>query len=235
MLKKILVGVVVVFGGFAIYVSTLPSEMNISRELEINASAEVIFPFINNSKKGNEWMPWRDADPGVKMVFSGPEEGVGAKTSWDSQGQMGTGEALITESVKNQSVKTQLTYTKPFEMSQQATMSLSPAGANTKVRWGVTGKNNFLCKAMSVFMNMEKMVGGEFEKGLQNLKKLAEAQAKVVVPAVASATAPSGAPAQAGVPAQVAPSAPGQAPGHAPSQAPHSSGQAPGHAPVQKH
>jgi len=118
MLKKIIIGFVVVLGGFLLYATTLPAEMHISRELEMKAKPERIFPYINNSKKANEWMPWQDSDPGVKMSFSGPEEGVGSKSSWDSKGKMGTGEALVVESIKNQVVKTQLSYTKPFQMSQ---------------------------------------------------------------------------------------------------------------------
>ncbi len=148
--------------------------MLISRELIIKAPADKIFPYINNSMKANQWMPWQETDPDVKMVFSGPEEGVGSKSSWNSEGQMGTGEALVVDSIPNQSVKTQLTYTRPMNMSQMAEVALIPQPDGTLVRWSVSGKSNFVCRLFGVFMNMEKMVGDQFDKGLQKLKTLTE-------------------------------------------------------------
>ncbi len=174
MFKKILITLVIAIGIFAIYVATRPSEMLIAREIVIKASPEVIFPYLNNSQKANGWMPWKDSDPGVVMNYAGPEEGVGSRSSWESEGQMGTGEALVVESVANHSVKTQLTYTKPFQMLQLAEISLAPVSGGTKVRWSVSGHNNFFFKLMGVFMNCDKMVGGEFEKGLLKLKAQVE-------------------------------------------------------------
>lgn len=158
-------------GAFLIYVALQPSEFVVARELVIKAPPEVIFPYINNSKKSMEWMPWKDSDPGAQMVYSGPEEGVGATTTWDSPGKMGTGQALVTESIPNQSVKTQLTYTKPMTMSQLAEVSLTPTGDGTLVKWSVTGNNSFVGRIFCVFLNMDKMVGSEFEKGLAALSR----------------------------------------------------------------
>lgn len=174
MLIKTLIGLGVAIGGLCLYVALQPPEFSIARELTINASAEALFPYINNSKKSYEWMPWREADPDAQMNYSGPEEGVGAKTTWDSNGQMGTGEALVVESIPNLSVKTQLTYTRPMNMSQMAEVSLTPTANGTVVRWSVSGHNTFLGRLMCVFLSMDKMVGGQFEKGLANLKALVE-------------------------------------------------------------
>lgn len=174
MLTKVLVGLGVLIAGLFLYVAFQPSEFTISRELTIKASPEALFPYINSSKKSYEWMPWKEADPNAQMNYSGPEEGVGAKTTWDSKGQMGTGEALVVESTPNQSVKTQLTYTRPMNMSQMAEVSLTPAAEGTVVRWSVSGNNTFLGRLMCVFMNMDKMVGGQFEKGLANLRAQVE-------------------------------------------------------------
>lgn len=176
MKTKILIGLVAVIGGFLIYVSTKSGEMFIARETVISAPAEVLFPHINNSKKADGWMPWVDSDPEVKMSYSGPEEGVGSKASWNSNGSMGTGEALVVESIANQAVKTQLNYTKPFQMSQLAEISLTPAPGGTKVRWTVSGQNNFFFRLIGVFMDCDKMIGGEFEKGLLKLKNRIESQ-----------------------------------------------------------
>jgi hypothetical protein len=100
---------------------------------------------------------------------------VGAKSTWSGK-EMGEGTSLVIESIPNQSVKTKLDYTKPFEMSQTATVSLAPTNGGTRVEWSVSGHNNFFFRLMGVFVNCDKMVGGEFEKGLAKLKTLAESK-----------------------------------------------------------
>ena len=174
MAKKIIVAVLGILAALLGYVAMQPAEMSIFREQLVKATPEKIFPHINNSKMANDWMPWADVDPKVKMSFSGPDEGIGSASSWDSEGQMGTGQAVVVESVPNRSVKTQLTYTKPMSMSQMAEVSLSPSSEGTVVRWAVTGKNDFMGKFFGVVMNMDKMVGGQFEAGLSKLKTTVE-------------------------------------------------------------
>lgn len=174
MMKKIFLVLAVLILGFCIYAALLPAEYVIAREIAIKASPEAIFTHINNSKKANNWMPWKDADPNLQMVVVGPEEGVGSGSKWDSSGSMGTGQAIVIESIPNQLVKTQITYTKPMEMSQMAEVSLTPNGETTMVRWSVSGQNSFMGRLMCMFMNMDKMVGKEFEKGLNNLKGIVE-------------------------------------------------------------
>lgn len=176
MLKKVLMIVVVVAGMFLTYVALKPGGCNISREIVVKASPEVLFPYINNSKKMNDWMPWKDSDPGVQMQYSGPEEGVGSKSSWDSPGKMGVGNAVVIESTPNKSVKTQLTYTKPMQMSQLAVVTLSPVDGGTRVKWSVDGHDGFMFRLMGVIINVEKTVGGEFEKGLLKLKSQVESK-----------------------------------------------------------
>ena len=174
MLIKMLIIAVVALGGFLVYIALQSEACNISREIDIKASPETLFPYINNSKKMNDWMPWQESDPGVKMQYSGPEEGVGSKSSWESNGKMGIGNALVIESILNKSVKTQLTYTKPMEMLQLAEVTLTPVNGGTKVKWSVDMNNGFFFRLMGAIMNVEKMVGGEFEKGLGNLKSAVE-------------------------------------------------------------
>lgn len=175
---KIVLCLAVLFVGFLAIVAMRPSQMFVTREIIIQSSPEKIFPYINNSKKANGWMPWQESDPSVVMNYSGPEEGVGAKSFWNSTGQMGTGEAEVVESVLNQVVKTKLTYTKPFQMEQLAEVSLIPASTGTTVKWSVNGHNGFFFKLMGVFVDCDKMVGGEFEKGLSKLKKQIESNAE---------------------------------------------------------
>ncbi len=174
MIKKIIIAIVVLVAGVLAYAASRPAELAIDRVIVISATPEVIFPHINNSQKANEWMPWQATDAGLKMIYAGPAEGVGSKSSWDSSGQMGAGEALVVESVPSQVVKTQLTYTKPFQMSQLAEISLTPENGGTRVKWAVTGKNGFVFRLMGIFMNCDKLIGDQFEKGLANLKSKVE-------------------------------------------------------------
>ncbi len=176
MLKKALLTVAVILGVFLVFIATQSPDYSISRQVVVKASPEKLFPYINNSKRTNEWMPWKESDPNVQMNYSGPDEGVGSTASWDSEGQMGTGKAEVIESKINESVKTKLTYTKPFPMTQMAEMNLNPQPDGTVVRWSVEGQNNFIGRIFCFFMNMDKMVGGEFEKGLNKLKSMVESQ-----------------------------------------------------------
>lgn len=176
MFKQIFSALILALAAFLAYVYILPSEYTISREIVIHQSPYVIFPFINNSEKSQEWMPWKEIDPGVEMVYTGPSEGVESKAAWNSSGPMGTGEAVVIESYPPSKVRTQLTYTKPMQMTQTAEIHLesSQASGETKVKWSVTGNNDFMGRVMHIIFNMEGHVGGQFEKGLAKLKQITE-------------------------------------------------------------
>lgn len=146
----------------------------ISREIKINASAEKIFPYLNNQRLAQEWGPWLEVDPTARMTLIGPEAGVGSRTSWSGAKQLGTGSALVTESVTNQRVHIRLEYTEPTAMTQESDYIIAPAGDQSLVTWRVTGKNSLLGRAMCLVIDMDKMVGGMFEQGLNKLKKVVE-------------------------------------------------------------
>lgn len=150
------------------------SKMNISREIIIHAEISKIFPYINNSKLSNSWMPWQDSDKDAVMVYSGPDEGVNSKTSWDSKGRMGKGEAIVIESRPNELVKTKLIYTRPFKMSQLAQIALFQTENGVKVVWSVEAEKNFIFKIMSLFIDCDDMIGKQFDMGLVKLKNMLE-------------------------------------------------------------
>jgi hypothetical protein len=172
--KKIFIGIAVVIALILGYAAMQPADYVVSREITINAPADKIFPHLNNSMLAEKWGPWTEVDPGAKMNRSGPDEGVGAVTSWDSTGQLGTGSATIVESVPNERVAIQLEYSKPMNMSQLAEYIVKADGDKSIVTWKVQGKNSYMGRVMCIFMNMDKMVGGMFEKGLGNLKRIVE-------------------------------------------------------------
>lgn len=174
MTKKIafaLLGIVVLFLG---YVAIQPSDYTISREITINAPVEKIFPYLNNQKLAEKWGPWLEVDPEAKMSYAGPDEGVGARASWDGGKQLGTGSATIVESIPNQKVGIRLEYVKPMNMVQDSEYLIRSSGAQNIVIWKVQGKNGFIGRMMCVFVNMDRTVGEMFEKGLSNLKTLVE-------------------------------------------------------------
>lgn len=176
MIKKILASLGIIVLALFVYAGLQSPDYTISREIEINASPEVIFPHLNDAVKMNTWMPWADSDPKMKLTYSGPVEGVGAKSHWTSEGSMGDGEAEIIESQHLQLVRSKLVYLKPMQMTQVADMLIVPTEAGAKVTWSVGGQNNFITRVVLIFFDMDKMVGAEFDKGLQKLKTIIESQ-----------------------------------------------------------
>lgn len=178
MIKKIAVVLGVILAIFVSIAALTPEEYMIKREIVINAKPEDIFPNLVSAKNTDKWMPWRETDSQVQMAYAGPEEGVGSISKWESPGQMGTGMAEIISVNPNQLVKTKITYTKPMEMSQESEFELTPVGENTLMTWKVSGKQPFIPRLICVlmFMNMDKYVGGMFEKGLKDLKTIVEAK-----------------------------------------------------------
>lgn len=175
---KIVGAVLLVAVGVVLVAAALkPSEYLVARELEILAKPSAVFPHLNDCKKTDGWMPWAEMDPAMKMTYEGPKQGVGAISKWDSTGGMGTGRAEVIESVPNQKVRTKITYEKPMKMEQVSEMTLTPTAKGTKVRWQVTGNNSYLGRVMCLFTDMDKMVGGMFEKGLGKLKATVESKA----------------------------------------------------------
>jgi hypothetical protein len=177
-LKKILVVVLVLVAAFLGFVATRPSAFHIERSASIAAPPAVVFPFVNNHKNFILWSPWEKRDPNQKTTFSGPPEGVGAEYHWAGNDDVGEGNMKILESKPNELVKEDLTFIKPFEAKNTITYTLVPDGAGTKITWGMDGENGFAGKMFGVFMDMDKMLGKDFDDGLAALKTLAEAKAK---------------------------------------------------------
>lgn len=179
-MKKILMGVFAVLGvGFVLlvgYATTRPAEYLVSRQILIKAAPSLIFPHLNNARLFHAWSPWSQLDPKAQFTFTGPAEGVGAKTSWTGGEKLGTGSATITEVKENEFVKTKLEYSEPMKMEQQATLNIKQVGTETMVIWNVTGENNLAGRVMCLFTNMDKMVGDIFAQGLSSLKQKVEAR-----------------------------------------------------------
>ena len=167
---------ITIIASVLIYAAMQSPDYTISREITINAPADKIFPYLNNPKLAEQWAPWNEIDPDAKMLHTGPDAGVGARTSWDAGKQLGTGSATIVQSIANQRVSIRLEYTKPMQMVQDAEYLIVPAAGQSQVTWLVRGQNTYMGRVMCIFFNMDKIVGGMFEKGLLKLKTLIESQ-----------------------------------------------------------
>ncbi len=188
MIKKILIGLVVVIAVFFIVVATRPSEWSLERSTNINAPPGVVFEHINDFHEWSGWSPWDKIDADLKRTYTGPDTGVGATYHWEGK-DTGEGEMKITASKPAEHVGISLSFIKPFAAQNVVDFNLVKEGEGTKVTWKMVGQNNFMSKAFSLFVDMDKMVGGDFEKGLADLKKHAEADAKQALDEAAAAAA----------------------------------------------
>ena len=178
MLKKILIVlavIVIIFIGLA---AMQPSEFRVVRSGVIPAPAPEVFEQVNNFHNWEAWSPWVGIDPAMKQTYEGPPAGTGAIYKWSGNSKVGEGIMTITESRPNDLVRIKLEFLKPFAATNTAEFAFEPEGEQTTVTWSIFGKRPFLGKAISLFMDMDKMIGGNFEKGLANMKTIAEGAAR---------------------------------------------------------
>lgn len=175
MFKKILVGLVVVLGGFAVIVATRPDTFRVERKARIEAPASVLFGVAQDFHRWGEWSPWEKLDPAMKKSYSGAS-GVGASYEWEGNDAVGQGRMTITELIAPERIGIKLEFKKPFAATNQTTFTFKPADSGTQASWLIEGHANFMVKAMSLFQSMDEMVGKDFEEGLANLKRVGEAE-----------------------------------------------------------
>jgi len=178
MLKKILIGIAAVIVLFVIIVAVQPAQYQVTRSATIPAAPSVVFEHVNDLHKWDAWSPWAKLDPAMKTTFEGPQSGAGASYSWVGNKQVGEGKMSITESRANELVRLKLEFIKPFASTAMTEFTFKPEGEHTSVTWSMSGEKNFMSKAFCLFMNMDKMVGGDFEKGLTGLKSAVQVAAK---------------------------------------------------------
>lgn len=174
MLKIIVIVLVVLIAGILIYAATKPDTFTVQRSASIKAPPEKIFPLINDYRNWASWSPYETKDPAMKRTFGATTVGKGATYAWDGNKEVGQGSMEIQESVPSSSVRIKLDFMKPFEAHNMVDFILEPQGDTTKVSWNMRGPAPFISKVMQVFINMDKMVGRDFEAGLANMKAVAE-------------------------------------------------------------
>jgi hypothetical protein len=182
-LKKVLLTVAALLLVLAVVVALQPAAFSITRSATIAAPDSVIFAQINDFHNWKAWSPWAKLDPAMTETYEGTAAGVGAGYTWKGNKDVGEGRMTILESTPNSRVSIKLEFLAPFAATNTAEFALTPAAGGTNVVWTMTGRNNFMAKAANLAMNMDKLVGADFEKGLTQLGTVATA-ATAATPAV---------------------------------------------------
>ncbi len=175
MLIPILVTFASIIIVFVVIVAARPAEFQITRSATMAAPAATVFAQVNDFHLWQAWSPWAKHDPQMKQTYDGPASGAGAKYAWVGNKKVGEGRMTITESKPGERIVIKLEFLKPFAATNVTEFAFKAEGNQTVVTWTMLGKNNFMAKAFCMFMNMDKMVGGDFEKGLAAMKAVVEA------------------------------------------------------------
>lgn len=175
---KILAVIVVVaaaaVAGILVYAALQPDTFRVSRTASIKAPPEKIYPLIDDFRNWPAWSPYEKKDPAMKRMLSGAPAGVGAVYAWDGNSDVGQGRMEIIETTPASKVAIKLDFLKPFEGHNMAEFTLRPSGDGTAVTWAIHGPMPFFSKVICLFLDMDKMIGRDFEQGLANLKASSE-------------------------------------------------------------
>jgi len=178
MRKKIAIALMVLVAAIAVFLGVAamqPSEFHIGRSSAMAATPAEVFAQVNDFHNWQKWSPWASLDPNATATFEGPDSGVGAIFRWAGNNEVGEGSMTIIESNPPELIRIRLDFVKPFEDTSTAEFTFKPDGEQTRVTWSMYGQSKFIGKVMCMFMDMDEMVGGQFEKGLASIKAIVEA------------------------------------------------------------
>lgn len=171
---------VVVFAILVRVVMSQPTDFVVRRSAILDAPPEAIFPLVNDFHGWQRWSPWEKMDPDMTQTYEGPSSGVGAVYKWSGNSKVGQGQMTILESQPFSRIEILLEFLKPFQAKNGTLFELVPRDGKTEVVWSMSGRNETLVsKVFSLLMNMDKMVGKEFEKGLADLNAAAQSSTLV--------------------------------------------------------
>jgi hypothetical protein len=172
MLRKILVTVLVLVVLAVAFVATRPSTYRVERSASVGAPPEAVFAQVADFHRWDAWSPWAKLDPAMATRFEG--SGVGATYWWKGNKDVGEGQMTLTEVDPGRRVAIRLEFIEPFPSKANTEFLFAPTDGGTRVTWAMSGNLGFVEKAFSIFANMDRMIGADFEKGLASLKRAAE-------------------------------------------------------------
>ena len=168
------VALAIAIAAVLILAATKPDRFSVQRAITVKAPPETIFPLIDDFHQWGSWSPYEHKDPAMKRSFSGAESGKGAVYAWDGNKNVGSGRMEILDASAPSKIRIKLDFFAPFEGHNTAEFTMLPQGDATSLTWLMHGPAPFMAKIMDVFMNIDRMVGKDFEIGLANLKRLTE-------------------------------------------------------------
>ncbi len=175
MLKKLFAGLGVIIAVILIIAAFRPDTYSINRMITVSAPPATVFSHVNDLTAWASWSPWAKVDPNMKSTFEGPASGEGAIHAWNGNMDVGVGRMTITKSVPPEQIVIHMDFLEPMAGVATAEFNFKPVDNETVVTWSMSGKNNFMSRILCLFMDMDKMIGDQFEKGLKELKSVAEA------------------------------------------------------------
>lgn len=178
MLKKVLLVLIVAAGALIAVVATRPTDFRYVRSGMVPGSPELAFGLVNDLGKWGAWSPWDKRDPNMQRTLDREAPGVGQVYGWSGNDDVGKGRMTITESVPAEKVGIKLEFLEPWQAENQTTFTFTRKGEGTEVTWAMEGKNDFAGKAFGLVMDMEALIGKDFEEGLANMAKAADAELK---------------------------------------------------------
>jgi uncharacterized protein YndB with AHSA1/START domain len=174
LLSVILAVLLLIVGVVLANAATKPYTFRVQRTASIKAPPEKIFPLIDNFDNWGAWSPWEKKDPAMKRTRSGAPNGKGSVYAWDGDKNVGKGRMEIADASPPSKVTLKLDFEKPFAAHNIVNFTMEPKGEATNVTWAMHGPVPFLAKIVHMFIDVDRMVGRDFEAGLANLKALAE-------------------------------------------------------------
>ncbi len=180
MVWKILGGLAAAVAIFLLVASFQPSQFIFSRSITVEAKPEACFKLVNDFHIWEDWSPWAKMDPGMQAAYDGPVSGVGASYAWSGNGKVGSGKMTLIKSIPSSLIDIQLEFLKPMKGNDLAEFTFTPGGQGkeTQVTWSMSGPLNLPEKAFHMVCDTDKMLAPDFERGLSQLKALAEAGKK---------------------------------------------------------
>ncbi|RKH18839.1 polyketide cyclase [Corallococcus sp. CA047B] len=167
---KLAVAALILLAALGTFIATRPDRFSVERHAQVHASPEVVFAMINDLRQFDGWSPYRfELAPGLSKSFDGPATGQGASYTWEGGSKAGAGRMTLVESRPSERVVLKLEFFKPFAATNQTVFTLAPVEGGTRVSWRMEGENTLMGKAFSLVVNMDTMLGKDFEKGLVNL------------------------------------------------------------------
>lgn len=174
MVKTIALIAVAVLGVVLVFAATRPDTFRVERSARIKAPPEQLYPLINDLRQFNTWNPYEKKDPNIKGEYRGPQAGAGAAYHFQGNKDVGKGSISIVESAAPAKVTMKLDMIEPFEGHNIVEFSIAPRGDATEVTWAMHGPSPFVAKLMGIFLDMDRMIGRDFDAGLSDLKARAE-------------------------------------------------------------